>query len=79
MNTTRIAQYAAEAANISCLAAFVNTDIAALKSRVKTMRTPTALKVFRYVLAGALPSIVIELVNWYIVTIEISHCRAQRS
>jgi hypothetical protein len=72
MNTTRIAQYAAEAANISCLAAFVNTDMAALKSKVKTIRTPTALNVLRYVFAGVLPSIVIVLVNWYIVTIGVS-------
>lgn len=74
MNTTKIAQYAAEAANISCLAAFVKTDIAALNSRVKTIRTPTALKVLRYVLAGVLPSIVIVLVNWYMVTDEVSVC-----
>jgi hypothetical protein len=79
MNTTRIAQYAAEAANISCLAAFVNTDMAALKSKVKTIRTPTALNVLRYVFAGVLPSIVIVLVNWYIVTIGVSWYWAQSS
>lgn len=74
MNTTKIAQYAADAANISCLAAFVNTDMAALNNRVKTIRTPTALKVLWYVLAGVAPSIVIVLVNWYMVTGAVRVC-----
>lgn len=45
MKTTKIAQYAALAANSSCLAALVNILIAALKSKVKTINTPTALNV----------------------------------
>lgn len=45
MKTTRIAQYAALAANNSCLAAFVSSDMAALKSNVKTISKPTALRV----------------------------------
>ena len=45
MKTTRIAQYAALAANNSCLLAFVNSDIAAENRRVKTTSTPMALKV----------------------------------
>lgn len=68
MNTTNIAQYAADAANISCLAAFVRRDMQLLKSRVNTINTPTALNVFLELAAGVLPSTVILLVNWYIVT-----------
>jgi hypothetical protein len=45
MKTTRTAQYAALAANNSCLLAFVNSDIAAENKSVKTTRTPIALKV----------------------------------
>jgi hypothetical protein len=45
MKTTRTAQYAALAANNSCLLAFVNNDIAAENKSVKTTRTPIALKV----------------------------------
>lgn len=75
MNTTKMAQYAADAANISCLAALVSTDIAALKSRVKTMSTPTALNVWREVSAGSSwDSKEMEEVRWYIVTGEISMC-----
>lgn len=40
-----MAQYAALAAKSSCLAALVRRDIAALKSSVKTINTPTALNV----------------------------------
>lgn len=47
INTTKIAQYAALAANNSCLAALVNRLIAALNSSVNTINTPTALNVFR--------------------------------
>ncbi len=72
MKTTRIAQYAAEAANISCRAALVRTESAALNNSVNTMRTPTALKVFFEVMAGLLPSISTVLVNLYIVTVEVS-------
>lgn len=72
MNTTRIAQYAADAANISCLAAFVKILIQLLNNRVNTINTPTALNVFLELAAGVLPSIAILLVNWYIVT-----CRNQ--
>jgi hypothetical protein len=43
MNTTKIAQYAALAAKSSCLAAFVKILIAAEKSNVNTIKTPTAL------------------------------------
>ena len=43
MKTTNIAQYAALAANSSCLAALVRRLMAAEKSNVKTIRTPTAL------------------------------------
>lgn len=45
IKTTRIAQYAALAANNSCRAARVSNDMAALNSNVKTMSTPTALNV----------------------------------
>lgn len=45
MKTTSTAQYAAEAANSSCLCAFVSRDSEAEKRRVKTTRTPMALKV----------------------------------
>jgi hypothetical protein len=69
MNTTRIAQYAALAANISCLAALVNTLMAALNSSVNTISTPTALNVFRVVSAGELESVEMVLVRWYIVII----------
>lgn len=72
IKTTRIAQYAADAANISCRAAFVNTDMAALNNNVKTISTPTALNVFREVSAGVLPSRSIELVRWYMVTAIVS-------
>jgi len=72
MNTTRMAQYAAEAANISCLAAFVRTESAALNRSVNTMSTPTALKVFLDVTAGVAPSMSIVLVNLYIVTKDVS-------
>ena len=68
MKTTNTAQYAALAANASCLAAFVKTLIAALNSRVNTIRTPTALNVFLAVAAGAFASIEMVLVRWYIVT-----------
>jgi hypothetical protein len=72
MNTTKIAQYAADAANISCRAAFVSTDMAALNNKVNTISTPTALNVFREVTAGVLPLRSIELVRWYMVTAMIS-------
>jgi hypothetical protein len=42
MKTTSTAQYAADAANSSCLLAFVSTDMAVEKSRVKTRSMPTA-------------------------------------
>ena len=45
MKTTRMAQYAALAANNSCRAALVSKDIAALNRRVKTISKPTALRV----------------------------------
>jgi hypothetical protein len=45
MKTTSTAQYAALAANSSCLFAFVSRLIAAEKSSVKTTRIPTASKV----------------------------------
>lgn len=45
IKTTRTAQYADEAAKSSCLRALVRRDIAAAKRRVKTTRTPMALKV----------------------------------
>ena len=45
MKTTSTAQYTAEAAKSSCLCALVRRDIAAEKRRVKTTRTPIALKV----------------------------------
>ena len=72
MNTTKMAQYAADAANISCRAAFVSTDIAALNNKVKTISTPTALNVFREVTAGVLPLRSIVLVRWYMVTTMVS-------
>lgn len=72
MNTTKIAQYAALAANISCLAAFVSTLIAALKRSVNTISTPTALKVFLVVTEGVSVSKLIVLVRWYIATVEVS-------
>jgi hypothetical protein len=45
MNTTSTAQYAALAANNSCLFAFVKRLIAAENSSVKTTRIPTASNV----------------------------------
>lgn len=45
INTTKIAQYAALAANNSCLAALVSNDMAALNNNVNTINTPTALSV----------------------------------
>jgi hypothetical protein len=56
MKTTRTAQYAALAANSSCLLAFVNNDIAAENKSVKTTRTPMALKVDCAVVAIAVSS-----------------------
>lgn len=47
MKTTKMAQYAALAANSSCRAALVSRLIAALNSSVKTISTPTALNVSR--------------------------------
>lgn len=63
MNTTNIAQYAADAANISWRAALVSTLMQLLNNRVKTINTPTALNVFLELAAGVLPSNVILLVN----------------
>ena len=45
MKTTSTAQYAADAANSSCLCALVSNDMAAENSRVKTTSTPMASKV----------------------------------
>lgn len=45
MKTTSMAQYAALAANNSCLFALVNKDIAAAKSSVKIIITPIAAKI----------------------------------
>lgn len=59
MKTTSTAQYAAEAAKSSCRAAFVNSDIAAEKRSVNTMRTPMASKT---------PVRVPKLVSSYIAT-----------
>ena len=77
MNTTRISQYAADAAKSSCLAAFVSRLIAALNSRVKTINTPTALKVSRLLVSMVLVVVVLPegstsmcaavFVNWYMV------------
>jgi hypothetical protein len=64
-----MAQYAALAANISCLAALVKTLMAALNNSVNTISTPTALNVFCVVTAGELASLEMVLVRWYIVTI----------
>jgi len=47
MKTTRTAQYAALAANNSCLFAFVSSDIAAANKRVKTISTPIAANIDR--------------------------------
>lgn len=60
INTTRTAQYAAEAPNSSCLRALVRRDIAAEKRRVNTTRTPMALKVE--------PELVPNVVSLYIAT-----------
>ncbi len=45
MKTTSTAQYAADAANNSCLLAFVSKDMAAENNKVNTMRTPMAEKI----------------------------------
>jgi hypothetical protein len=44
INTTKTAQYAAQAAKSSCLLAVVKMDIAILKTTVKTIRIPIASK-----------------------------------
>ena len=85
MNTTRIAQYAADAAKSSCLAAFVSRLIAALNSRVKTINTPTALKVSRLLVSMVLVVVVLPegstsmcaavFVNWYMVTDGVRVCQ----
>jgi hypothetical protein len=49
-NTTKTAQYAATAANSSCLFAFVSIDIAAAKRCVKTVNTPMAANTHSVVL-----------------------------
>ena len=48
--TTKTAQYAAAAANNSCLFAFVSSDIAAANSSVKTIKTPIAANTHSVVL-----------------------------
>lgn len=45
MKTTSTAQYAADAANSSCLCALVSNDMAAENSRVNTTSTPMASNV----------------------------------
>ena len=45
MKTTRTAQYAAEAAKISCRLATVSAPIAAENNRVNTMRTAIAVNI----------------------------------
>jgi len=62
MKTTRIAQYAALAANNSCRAAFVSRLIAALNSSVKTIKTPTALNVSLLLVSIALEEAAVLLV-----------------
>jgi hypothetical protein len=77
MKTTKIAQYAADAANSSCLAALVKRLIAALKSNVNTISTPTALNVSRLFVSTLLVVVALldrsvsacaaVLVSWYMV------------
>jgi hypothetical protein len=50
MKTTSTAQYAALAANSSCLRAFVSKDIAAANSNVNTISTPMAANMHSFVL-----------------------------
>ena len=49
-NTTSTAQYAAAAANSSCLFALVSSDIAAANKRVNTINTPIAANTHSVVL-----------------------------
>jgi hypothetical protein len=56
MKTTNTAQYAALAANSSCLRALVSRDIAAANSRVKTINTP---------IAANMVSVVLMVDRWY--------------
>lgn len=53
MNTTKIAQYAADAAKSSCRAALVSRLMAALNKSVNTINTPTALNVSRLLTLAA--------------------------
>jgi hypothetical protein len=50
MKTTNTAQYAALAANSSCLRAFVSSDMAAANNSVKTIKTPIAANIHSFVL-----------------------------
>jgi hypothetical protein len=50
MNTTNTAQYAALAANSSCLFAFVSSDMAAANKSVNTINTPMAANMHSLVL-----------------------------
>jgi hypothetical protein len=50
MKTTNTAQYAALAANSSCLRALVSRDIAAANNSVKTINTPMAANMHSLVL-----------------------------
>jgi hypothetical protein len=50
INTTSTAQYAALAANSSCLFAFVRSDMAAANKSVNTINTPIAANIHSVVL-----------------------------